>query len=256
MASGKQKLPVPLSAHREPPEVSADGQAVYRALVDPITTILSFRPDDARRAHYTLLAAWRDVLRLSEVAANETLRSLHGSAQRTWRVGQKIVGAIAPVYAALWSAARELYQATLIQNCPETTANAYREHVAETLSAFDADADPLLDELAAAVKADFPVQPDAPTNSTGTPRLSFDCETQTAILDGERYKIENPKAFFLYKAIAERKGQPITRTELRQQNKGLKGDKTIPNLRVQWPAKLQETILSGPSGYWLSLPAK
>jgi len=88
------------------------------------------------------------------------------------------------------------------------------------------------------------------------PRLSFDSETQTVNLDGKQFHIENPKSFFLYKTIADENGRPITRSELRQQNKGLKGDKTIPNLLKKLPAKIEKTIKRGSHGYWLCLSPK
>jgi len=86
--------------------------------------------------------------------------------------------------------------------------------------------------------------------------LSFDSQTQTVSLDGKQFRIENPKSYFLYQTIAEANGRPITRAELRQQNKGLKGDKTIPNLLKKLPAKIKKTIKSGSHGYWLCLAPK
>jgi hypothetical protein len=87
-------------------------------------------------------------------------------------------------------------------------------------------------------------------------RVAFDPESQTLVLDGKKFLFENPRAFFLYKAIADKKGEPITRAELRKQIKNLKGDKTIPNLQAKWPTELRATIKRGTCGYWLCLPAK
>jgi hypothetical protein len=93
-------------------------------------------------------------------------------------------------------------------------------------------------------------------NDSPMERLLFDAETQTVMLDGETFSVNNPKAFFLCKIIAEEKGEPITRADLRQRNKGLKGDKTIPNLLKSLPIPIRETIQSGAHGYWLRLPQK
>jgi hypothetical protein len=88
------------------------------------------------------------------------------------------------------------------------------------------------------------------------PRLQFDPQTQVVTLDYVANQVENPKTFQLYKAIADCNGAPITRAELRQQHKGIRGDKTIPNLLKLLPAGLRNTIKSGPTGYWLKLPAR
>jgi hypothetical protein len=93
-------------------------------------------------------------------------------------------------------------------------------------------------------------------NPSDCPRLSFDSQTQTVNLDGKQFRIENPKSYFLYQTIAEANGQPMTRNELRKQSKGLKGDKTIPNLLKKLPAKIRKTIKSGSHGYWLCLAPK
>jgi hypothetical protein len=87
-------------------------------------------------------------------------------------------------------------------------------------------------------------------------RLNLDDETQTVTLDGKQYPVANPKSYFLFRAIADRNGQPITRAELRQQNRGLKGDKTIPTLLAALPSKLRKAVKSSPAGYNLCLPAK
>jgi hypothetical protein len=84
-------------------------------------------------------------------------------------------------------------------------------------------------------------------------RLQFDPQSQTVVLEGMQYPVKNPKAFFLYKTIAEKGGEPITRADLRQQHKGLKGDKTIPNLLDELPPELRETVQRGSNGYWVRL---
>ena len=84
-------------------------------------------------------------------------------------------------------------------------------------------------------------------------RLRFDEQTLTAVLDERSYSFENPKAFLLYRLIAE-KGQPITRAEIRKTQKGLRRDKTIPNLLRLLHVCLRHTLKSSPAGHWLHLP--
>jgi hypothetical protein len=88
------------------------------------------------------------------------------------------------------------------------------------------------------------------------PRLQFDAQTFTVILDKRRYQVENPKAFILYKTIADKKGAPITRAGLRQADPIFRGDKTVPRLLKLLPRQLRKTIKSSHSGYWLQLASK
>jgi hypothetical protein len=86
------------------------------------------------------------------------------------------------------------------------------------------------------------------------PRLRLDPQTQIATLDGQDYLIDNPKAFRLYKVIADRNEEPITRAGIRRSNPGFRGDKTIPTLLATLPDPIRATVKSGPVGYWLRLP--
>src|SRR5262245_60775085 len=107
MSADGSKPAVPLWAHREPPAgLSDEWQRIYRALVDPITIVLTFRPDHARRGTRELFAAWYRTLRRSEEGVDVVLPFLHGLSRRTWEVGQKIRTAISPISAALCSTAR------------------------------------------------------------------------------------------------------------------------------------------------------
>jgi hypothetical protein len=85
-------------------------------------------------------------------------------------------------------------------------------------------------------------------------RLYLDSLTQTVTLDGETISIENPKAFRLYKAIAEMAGKPITRRDIRAKYPNeFRGDKKIRNLLNSLPEALSDTVESGFNGYWLRL---
>jgi RNase P subunit RPR2 len=86
------------------------------------------------------------------------------------------------------------------------------------------------------------------------PRLGFDDETQTVVLDGVSRPCPNPRCYFLYKAIADRKGKEVNSTALRSEVKGTGGDKTIRKLLDTLPRALRSTVKSGPLGYWLNLP--
>jgi hypothetical protein len=87
-------------------------------------------------------------------------------------------------------------------------------------------------------------------------RLQFDLQTYTIILDNKPYKIDYPKAFLVYKAIADKGGATITKGRIRDVVLGVRGQKTIPKLLKTLPPKLRKTVEIGSTGYWLRLPAK
>lgn len=153
------KLPAPLWAYREPPAgLNLEGQRVYVALVDPLTIVASFRPDSARRGSRELFVAWHNALRRSEQGMVAVLQFLRGRSPRTWRAGQAIRAAIGPVSAALCVAGPNLphYQPT----APHVPAEDLCAGLGDRLSRFNPV--PLLDELAAAVVADYPAQDSRP----------------------------------------------------------------------------------------------
>jgi hypothetical protein len=85
--------------------------------------------------------------------------------------------------------------------------------------------------------------------------LRFDRETLTITFDGMRYSIENPKVFLVYQAIAEA-GEPITRARLRLRVKGINNPKAVRTMVDLLPERLNETVRSGPFGFWLELPPR
>ncbi len=97
--------------------------------------------------------------------------------------------------------------------------------------------------------------PESTTPPAGATRLHFDPQTQAVTLDGKSHPIKNPRAFKLYRAIADCNGEPITRAKLRQPPHYFKGDKTVRKLLDTLPSVLGKTVLSHTSGYWLHLPA-
>jgi hypothetical protein len=85
------------------------------------------------------------------------------------------------------------------------------------------------------------------------PRLAFDKFTQAITLDGTPYQIADPKAFSVYKAIAEACPQPVTAADIRPKVAGCKGKNKVGQLLNTLPAPLRATVRSGNAGYWLSL---
>ncbi len=94
--------------------------------------------------------------------------------------------------------------------------------------------------------------PCAETPADGA-RLHFDQDTHTVTLDGEAFKIDNPRAFLVYRAVWEAH-EPITRDELRGKVKGISNPKAVNSLRQQLPHLLAKTLRSGPEGFWIDLP--
>jgi hypothetical protein len=87
-------------------------------------------------------------------------------------------------------------------------------------------------------------------------RLHFDSPTQTITLDGFPHHIDDPKAFAVYKAIADACPLPITKRKIQGQVPGCRGVKTIPLLLARLPRPLKDTVRSGVNGYWLDLAPK
>jgi hypothetical protein len=98
------------------------------------------------------------------------------------------------------------------------------------------------------------VQPPRPAVAV---RLSFDDAAWAVTLDGKRIVVDNPKAYQLYKAIAEAT-EPLTkprlRTVLKGKVSGLGGDHTIPRLLKKLPAPLWATLSRTTSGCSARLP--
>jgi hypothetical protein len=80
--------------------------------------------------------------------------------------------------------------------------------------------------------------------------IAFDPETHTVILDNVHHKVDDPKAFAVYKAIVDNRPQPLTRIQLGDKVPGCKGGRTVRNLLDKLPVALRNTVRSGPPGYW------
>jgi hypothetical protein len=85
-------------------------------------------------------------------------------------------------------------------------------------------------------------------------RLAFDDETLTVTLDGRKHKVDDPKAYHVYKAIARRDTSAITKTQVQSKVKGVAGQKTIPALIKSLPLALKQTVKVDTRGYWHELP--
>jgi hypothetical protein len=88
-------------------------------------------------------------------------------------------------------------------------------------------------------------------------RLLFDDVNHTITLDGVSHHVAEPKAYSVYKAIAQRPANMayITKKNIRLGIKGVAGQKTIPNLIKTLPHSLRKTVRPCPSrGYCIELP--
>jgi len=85
------------------------------------------------------------------------------------------------------------------------------------------------------------------------PKLDFVPETQTVALKGVPFKVNDPQAFAVYKAIADRCPHPLTRKAIQDLVPGCRGPKRIRQLLNKLPETLRESVRSGPRGYWLDL---
>jgi hypothetical protein len=88
------------------------------------------------------------------------------------------------------------------------------------------------------------------------PGVACDVDTQTVTLDGAAYKVTDPKAFALYRAIVDNRPQPLTRAQLRQRVRGCGGKKTVRNALDRLPPEVRATVKSGPGGFWFDAGEK
>ena len=107
----------------------------------------------------------------------------------------------------------------------------------------------------AASAAAVPVAPHEPDPPTGA-RLTFDEQTWTVTLDGVSYHVDDPKAFLVYRAIAEAEQQPVTNATIRSVVRGVAGRKAIRRQLDRLPPALLETISTNTTGHCLVLPQK
>ncbi len=94
---------------------------------------------------------------------------------------------------------------------------------------------------------------DALSATSPPSRLRFDQDTYAVTLDGHEFQGIDPKAFLVYRAIAKA-GGPITRQQLRTKVMGINNPKAVRGLVKTLPKALQNTVKSGPVGFWLVLP--
>jgi hypothetical protein len=94
-----------------------------------------------------------------------------------------------------------------------------------------------------------------PLVSTPPERLSFDSNTWTITLDGQDFRISQPKTFQIYRVIAKAAGN-ITNSEIQKKVMGVKGKKTIPKHLKVLPRALMATIKTNTTGHWLKLPSQ
>jgi hypothetical protein len=91
-------------------------------------------------------------------------------------------------------------------------------------------------------------------NSRSPARVTLDDDSLTVTLDGTPYKVPDPAAYAVYKAILQRDRPRITKAGIRGKVKGVKGQKTIPRLIETLPKALQDTVRWNTHGFWHELP--
>jgi hypothetical protein len=94
---------------------------------------------------------------------------------------------------------------------------------------------------------------DPPPKNVG--RLQFDDASLTVRIDGGApIRAKNPRAYQIFKAIAQASPDVINRIDIRQAVCGTKGDKTIRHLIDGLPRPLRDAVESDTTGFWLRLP--
>jgi hypothetical protein len=85
-------------------------------------------------------------------------------------------------------------------------------------------------------------------------RLTLDDLALAVTLNGVKHRVADPRAYAVYKAIAEKDAPTITKNRIRTKVKGVRGQKTIPRLIASLPPALQQTVKWDTNGYWIVLP--
>jgi hypothetical protein len=84
------------------------------------------------------------------------------------------------------------------------------------------------------------------------PRLAFDPQSQTVTLDGKEYAVADPRAFRVYRVIAEAQDPPVTNAEIQRAVRGLEGRKAVRRRLNLLPAALRATVRTTTKGHrWL-----
>ena len=84
-------------------------------------------------------------------------------------------------------------------------------------------------------------------------RLRIDFDTLTIILDGKAQKIDDPKAFAVYKTLFDARPHPLTKAQIQEMVKGCQGKNKIRQLIDALPTPIRKIVQSGHSGYWIDL---
>jgi hypothetical protein len=87
-------------------------------------------------------------------------------------------------------------------------------------------------------------------------RLMFDDETLTVTLDGQPIRVDDQKAYAVYRAIAElyQPGYPVKNPAIQDRVRGLKGHNAVSDTLKKLPDILRETIETKTNGKTLRLP--
>lgn len=218
----KSRLPFPLSIYTRPPAgLTDEWHGIYLALIEPISKVLMFRPDDARRGTCDLFKPWLETLRNRQAAATTVLQFLHGRSNRAWTAGQAIIDVTRPISTALANTIRFLSAPTPTPRGAEATANSLRADIADKLEAIEAM--PFLDELAAAVVADCTAQKGRPVDTGTGPSQRPASATPPSTLEAPWPE------YMSAKDLAERLGLPREGTRKKLERLADKYDCSIEN---------------------------
>jgi hypothetical protein len=99
------------------------------------------------------------------------------------------------------------------------------------------------------------LRPKEPKRRSSEQRLTFDDPTQTISLDGRQYPVEDAKAYFIYKMIAEAEpGIRVKNQAIQSRIRGTKGRHVISKSLKLLPPALKKTLLTTTSGKCVRLP--
>jgi hypothetical protein len=89
----------------------------------------------------------------------------------------------------------------------------------------------------------------------GRARIAFDDNALTVTIDDKGpIHVENPRAYKLFRVIADASPDVINARDIQAKVSGTGGDKAIPRLRARLPRVLRDAVKSDTRGFWLQLP--
>jgi hypothetical protein len=87
-----------------------------------------------------------------------------------------------------------------------------------------------------------------------TKRLMFDAAALIVTLDGTAFHVPDPKAFSIFKLIADAAPATLTEMDIQRKVRGTKGRGAVRRRLKSLPAPLRDAIKGNNRGRWLCLP--